>query len=71
MTVNVKNRFEQGDTLELITPAGNATFDLAAMENKHGESVNVAPGNGHVVSVPLPDNVQLDKADYSLLMRYM
>jgi putative protease len=71
MTVNVKNRFEQGDTLELITPAGNATFDLAAMENKHGESINVAPGNGHVVSVPLPDNVQLDKADYSLLMRYM
>lgn len=71
MTINVKNRFEKGDTLELITPKGNATFDLASIENKRGESVNAAPGNGHVVSVPLPDDVQLEQADYSLLMRYM
>ena len=40
--------------LELITPAGNHRFRLAAMRDREGEGVLEAPGGGHQVSIPLP-----------------
>ena len=67
LTIDVKNRFETGDTLELMTPAGNHMFELSHIENKHGASVAVAPGSGHVVKVQVPDGAQPDQ--YSLLVR--
>lgn len=71
LTVDVKNRFERGDTLELITPQGNHTFKLEAIENKAGEKVDAAPGSGHVVRIPLPVQVDLpENGGYSMLMRY-
>lgn len=72
LTVTVKNRFEKGDTLELITPQGNLTFNLESLENLQGEQVSAAPGSGHVVRVPLPDAVNLtEDGGYAMLMRYM
>ena len=50
-TVDVKNKFSVGDTLEIIHPAGNQTVVLAAMTRK-GEAVEVAPGNGIQVKIP-------------------
>ena len=67
LTIDVKNRFELGDTLELMTPQGNHTFNLAHLENRYGESVNVAPGSGHRVKIPRPEGVQVD--EFSLLVR--
>ena len=67
LTIDVKNRFELGDTLELMTPQGNHTFNLAHLENRHGESVDVAPGSGHRVKIPRPEGVQVD--EFSLLVR--
>ena len=67
LIIDVKNRFELGDTLELMTPQGNHTFNLAHLENRHGESVNVAPGSGHRVKIPRPEGVQVD--EFSLLVR--
>lgn len=64
--VRVKNRFEVGDSVELMTPAGNRTFRLHAMENARGESIGVAPGDGHVVHIPVPEELDLQ---YALLMR--
>ncbi|WP_417792178.1 tRNA 5-hydroxyuridine modification protein YegQ [Stutzerimonas xanthomarina] len=64
--VIVKNRFAVGDRLELMTPQGNLNFRLDALENKRGERAEVAPGDGHVLYVPVPENVDLQHA---LLMR--
>ncbi|MDO5356777.1 MAG: tRNA 5-hydroxyuridine modification protein YegQ [Conchiformibius sp.] len=58
-TVDVKNRFAVGDTLEIIHPTGNESRQLTAMRRK-GEAVEVAPGNG--IQVQIPDMQGKDKA---------
>ncbi|MDX1397642.1 MAG: tRNA 5-hydroxyuridine modification protein YegQ [Oceanospirillum sp.] len=70
LEIDVKNRFETGDTLELMLPGGNRRFQLKQMENRKGEDMKVAPGNGHVVKFEL-DGSGLNEADleYALLMR--
>lgn len=50
-TVEVKNRFAVGDTLEIIHPQGNQTLVLEAITRK-GEAVEAAPGNGIQVKIP-------------------
>ncbi len=67
LTVEVKNRFETGDVMELMTPKGNVAFTLDHIENKHGESVSAAPGSGHVVKIPIPEGVEPN--EMSLLVR--
>ena len=32
------------------------------MENKKGESIDGAKGSGHIVKIPLPEDIDLDKA---------
>ncbi|MGD8842668.1 MAG: tRNA 5-hydroxyuridine modification protein YegQ [Gammaproteobacteria bacterium] len=51
--VDVKNRFAVGDELELVTPDGNRLFRLCEMHDLHGRSIDVAPGSGHRVRIPL------------------
>lgn len=50
-TVEVKNRFAVGDSLEIIHPGGNQTIKLEQMTRK-GQPVDVAPGNGIQVKIP-------------------
>ncbi|MCV9920304.1 tRNA 5-hydroxyuridine modification protein YegQ [Pseudomonas sp. BT-42-2] len=64
--VNVKNRFALGDQLELMTPRGNYHFDLDRLCNRQQQEIQVAPGDGHVVYLPIPEQVSLE---YGLLMR--
>ena len=64
--IDVKNRFELGDTLELMTPAGNKRFKLQEMLNKKGQPTEVAPGSGHRVSIPVDFDTDMT---YALLMR--
>ena len=64
--VEVKNKFSLGDSLELMTPAGNLHFTLTALENNQGQQVEVAPGNGHIVWLPVPEDLDLQ---FALLMR--
>ncbi|MGE8060932.1 tRNA 5-hydroxyuridine modification protein YegQ [Pseudomonas sp. NPDC089547] len=64
--VRVKNRFALGDHLELMTPRGNYHFDLHRLCNRQQQAIDVAPGDGHVVYLPIPEQVALD---YALLMR--
>ncbi|WP_338746697.1 tRNA 5-hydroxyuridine modification protein YegQ [Pseudomonas putida] len=64
--VKVKNRFAVGDHLELMTPRGNYHFDLHRLCNRQQQAIDVAPGDGHVVYLPIPEQVTLD---YGLLMR--
>lgn len=64
--VKVKNRFAVGDHLELMTPRGNYHFDLHRLCDRQQQAIEVAPGDGHVVYLPIPEQVTLD---YALLMR--
>ncbi|QNT78100.1 prephenate-dependent tRNA uridine(34) hydroxylase TrhP [Entomobacter blattae] len=66
--VTVKNRFCMNDQLELMTPQGNISFTLDDMENKKGQKIDIAPGDGHTVYIPIPPGVSLS---YALLMRYL
>ncbi|MCQ4273574.1 tRNA 5-hydroxyuridine modification protein YegQ [Pseudomonas kuykendallii] len=66
--VKVKNRFALGDQLELMTPQGNLHFRLDALQNAAGQGVEVAPGDGHVLYLPLPEDVQ---PELGLLMRQL
>lgn len=45
----VKNRFASGDWLEVIHPSGNRIVQIANIENRDGNAVDCAPGNGHIV----------------------
>ena len=64
--VRVKNRFAVGDGLELMTPQGNLRFTLEQLQNAQGQAQSVAPGDGHVLYLPLPAQLELE---YGLLMR--
>ena len=64
--VIVRNRFAVGDSIEVMTPQGNLTFELTHIEDQKGKSRTDAPGDGHVLFIPIPENVDLE---YALLMR--
>lgn len=64
LTVDVKNKFEVGDHIMLMTPNGNHHFTLDAIINKKGEKVEVAPGSGHIMRIPRIDGV----TDYNFAM---
>jgi putative protease len=73
-TVSVNNRFAVGDRLELMTPAGNCDFELASLYGEDGARREVAPGNGHVVKVPLPEaaaGMSAETARHAMLARYL
>jgi putative protease len=72
LTVDVKNRFETADHLQLMTTKGNISFELPAITDQNGNTTDIAPGSGHVVKIPLPHGVDpgcID--DFSLLIRYL
>lgn len=60
--IDVKNKFCTGHSMELMTPQGNIQFTLDHMENKKGERIDDAKGSGHIVKIPLPEDIELDKA---------
>ncbi len=60
--VDVKNKFCTGHSLELMTPKGNINFTLESMENKKGEAIDDAKGSGHIVKIPLPEDIDLSHA---------
>lgn len=64
--IDVKNKFELGDSLELMTPQGNITFNLTEILDRKGQSIDVAKGSGHVVKIPVPADVS---AEFALLIR--
>ena len=70
ISIEVKNRFAVGDLIELMTPAGNIEFRLAEMvQERNGETLDVAPGSGHRVRIPLPPEMATVNVDKGLLLR--
>ncbi|MDF7671534.1 tRNA 5-hydroxyuridine modification protein YegQ [Orbaceae bacterium ESL0721] len=64
--VIVKNKFSVGDSVEMMTPKGNINFTIERMINKKGQPVPAGLGDGHIVYIPVPEEVDLA---YALLMR--
>lgn len=64
--VIVKNRFDLGDSIEVMTPNGNLNLSVEAMENARGIHLETAPGSGHTVYLAVPEGIDLS---YGLLMR--
>ena len=49
IAMDVKNRFDVGDEVCLLTPQGNHHFRLDALFDLEGHAISCAPGNGHTV----------------------
>ncbi|WP_394204827.1 tRNA 5-hydroxyuridine modification protein YegQ [Shewanella waksmanii] len=64
--IDVKNKFSVGDSVELMTPQGNINLTIEQLMNRKGESVEAGLGSGHFVYLPVPQDVDVDKA---VLMR--
>jgi len=72
LTIDVKNRFERGDHMQLLTTRGNLSFDLPAIIGRTGDNTDAAPGSGHIVKIPMPEELDPTAIDeYSLLIRYL
>ena len=67
--IDVKNRFAVGDELEILLPGGNHTITLERMENRDGEAIDVAPGGGHRVRIPLAPELAQRGVQYGLMTR--
>ncbi|PSH22471.1 U32 family peptidase [Yersinia pseudotuberculosis] len=64
--VLVKNKFSRGDSVELMTPKGNIQLTLESMQDKKGHPADIAPGNGHIMYLPIPEEIDVE---YGLLIR--
>ena len=53
ITVEAKNRFEVGDSIEIMSPSGNHQMVIERMVSDKGEPKDAAPGSGHVVKIPV------------------
>ena len=51
--VETKNRFQVGDTLEVIHPDGNRLVPVTQMKNADGDTITVASGSPMRVWIPL------------------
>ncbi|WP_130803009.1 tRNA 5-hydroxyuridine modification protein YegQ [Acinetobacter ihumii] len=64
--IDVKNRFDVGDALELMTPQGNISFILTEILDSKGRQIDSAKGSGHLVEIPLDSSINIK---YALLVR--
>ncbi len=64
--VDVKNKIQVGDELEVMMPSGNYSFRLGSMLDKDAVSIDVAPGSGHIVEMP---ELPVEAIDYGLLLK--
>lgn len=51
--ITVKNRFQIGDRLEILHPGGNRVLSLTRLFNQDSQALEVAPGSGHRVYIPM------------------
>ena len=66
-TIEVKNRFEVGDTVQLLTPDGNEDVVIHEMWDLYNTPRDAAPGSGHVVKIIL----DRDPGPKAMIARYL
>jgi putative protease len=63
--IRVRNRFEIGDEMELITPHHTISFKLKQMYTTEGKAIDTAHGGGQDVDISVPENA----GEYTLLRK--
>ncbi len=63
--IRVRNRFQKGDRLELVTLDKTISFKVETIEDLEGNSLDLAHGGGIDVKINIPDY----SAEYALLRR--
>jgi putative protease len=63
--LTVKNRFDVGDTLRIISPTDSVETKLSEIRNEAGESLASAHGGSFDVWIPLPK----DMGNYALVRK--
>jgi putative protease len=70
LTIDVKNKFCVGDSIEIMTPAGNMTMVLDQMLDKYNHAIEAALGSGWIAKIPNPfKGLSADVLAFGLLMR--
>lgn len=64
-----KNKFAVGDSVELMTPAGNQTFTLQNIQNQNKTDRHEVPGGGFEVTIRVPERVAKAAEGFGLLMK--
>lgn len=67
LTIDVKNHFEEGDQVELMSPSGNINFQLTGMLDTKQQPRQIAQGSGVKVLIPKPEGYE--ESPYTLLMK--
>lgn len=68
--IAVKNRFEIGDRLQIIHPAGNQEVVVESMLNKKGESITEAAGSGIHIRLPIAAHQNGNLLENAMVARY-
>lgn len=69
LTLTVKNKLMVGDTIEIMTPKGNVSYELSQMWDKKGEPINGALGSGWVCQIANPFRDMDDGLQFALVMK--
>jgi len=70
LEIDVKNKFCVGDSIEIMSPAGNVSMVLDHMQTHHDEVVDCAKGSGWVVRIPNPfKDLDHETLKFCLVMR--
>lgn len=70
LEIDVKNKFCVGDSLEIMSPAGNVSLVLEHMQTHHDEIVDCAKGSGWLVRIPNPfKDLEESVLKFCLVMR--
>lgn len=68
--LTAKNKFAVGDSVELMTPAGNQTFTLEHVQNaKNNVDMQEVPGAGYEVKIRLPEELAKNAEKFGLIMK--
>lgn len=70
LTLEIKNKLEVGDTIEVMTPKGNLTYTLDQMWDKKGNPIEAALGSGWTAQIINPfKDIDREMLQFALIMK--
>jgi putative protease len=70
LTLEIKNKLEVGDTVEIMTPEGNLTYLLEQIWDKNSKPIEAALGSGWTAQINNPfKDIDNDTLQFALIMK--
>lgn len=70
LTLEIKNKLEVGDTVEMMTPKGNLTYILTELWDKNGNAIEAALGSGWIAQINNPfTDMDKQTLQFALMMK--